>query len=118
MSTASGPSLRSVRSISLGRSSVRSMASSSAGGPVRSPSPAPSRTANSTPATAIRRRGTSPSSHVGAPPNPLRVAARASTSHHLEEAGPAQLGELAHVGVEHVLAGIWKPQLEDAALAL
>ena len=37
---------------------------------------------------------------------------------YVEEAHPAELRELAHVGVEHVLAGVREAQLEDAALAL
>ena len=46
--TASGPSLRTVKAISPGDNTVRSTASSSAGGPRRSPSPGASKTMNST----------------------------------------------------------------------
>src|SRR5919106_4438572 len=41
-----------------------------------------------------------------------------ASSRDLEEAHPAQFSELAHVGVEHVLAGVGEAQLEDSALAL
>ena len=46
------------------------------------------------------------------------VAARPSIIAHLEEALPAELGELGLVRVEHELAGVREAPLEDPALAL
>ena len=63
--TASGPSLRTVSAISPGESCARSTASSSAGGPRRSPSPGASRAANSPIPPTISSSGTSPSTHTG-----------------------------------------------------
>ena len=62
--TASGPSLRTVSSITPGSSTVRSTASSSTGGPRRSPSPGAPSAANSPIAIAISASGTSPADHV------------------------------------------------------
>ena len=76
--TASGPSLRTVSSITPGVSFVRSTASSSAGGPRRSASPGPSSTAKAPMATMISTSGTSPRSQVGIPRSSSTVAARPS----------------------------------------
>src|SRR5829696_693998 len=117
MRTTSGPSLRTVSSITPGRSAVRSTASSSAGGPRRSPSPGPSRAAKAPTAARTSSSGMSPATHAGIPLG--RVAVALSTSgHHVEEPLPAQLGELGLVGVEHVAAGMREAPLEDPALAL
>src|SRR3954452_21169187 len=43
---------------------------------------------------------------------------RKTSLHSLEEAHPAQLGEFALVGVEHELARITEPRLENRALSL
>ena len=63
--TASGPSLRTVSSIAPGTSFVRSIASSSAGGPVRSPRPGPPSAENAPTAAMMSSSGTSPSTHDG-----------------------------------------------------
>ena len=81
--TASGPSLRTVSSMLPGCSSVRSIASSSTGGPLRLPSPGPSSSAKAAITAAIRTSGISPSSQAGAvrgrrldAAGPLRRSAR------------------------------------------
>jgi hypothetical protein len=63
--TASGPSLRTVSAIVPGLSTVFSIASSSTGGPRRSPSPGPPSAANAAIAAAIKASGASASSHPG-----------------------------------------------------
>jgi hypothetical protein len=63
--TASGPSLRTVSSITPGDSAVRSTTRSSAGGPRRSASPGPSSSAKAATAATISSSGTSPSAHTG-----------------------------------------------------
>ncbi len=65
--TGSGPSLRTVSSIAPGTSFVRSIASSSAGGPVRSPRPGPPSAENAPTAAMISSSGTRPSTHEGMP---------------------------------------------------
>ena len=143
-STGSGPSLRRVSSIVPGRSTVRSTATSSTGGPVRSPSPGPPSRAKPPIATAIRASGIAPSAQAGRPPPGAALGSRPRLHQALpatapgqlavggrgggrgqprgvadaEEPGPAELGELADVGVEHVVAVEGELELEDAALAL
>ena len=66
--TSSGPSLRTVRSMRPGSSTVRSTARSSTGGPLRSASPGPSSSANAASASAISASGTAPRTQAGTRP--------------------------------------------------
>src|SRR5215208_5715528 len=112
--TGSGPPLRTVNtnSYSVGNA-TRWTLRSSTGGVSWRPISAPSSTmkASSTPRP---RSGKSPSStHPGPRPSrpiPLLL--------HAEEAHPAELGELADVGVEHELAREGISELHDPALPL
>src|SRR3954471_7025524 len=120
MRTASGPSLRTDSSIAPGSSRVRSTASASAGGPRRSPRPVAPSTTNAAIAAVSSTSGSRPSSHAGAGRSSEATEARDAGESivHLEEALPAELGELGLVGVEHEAARPRKAQLGDPALAL
>src|SRR5215218_549197 len=112
--TGSGPPFRTVNtnSYSVGKATRWTLRSSTCGASWR-PTSAPSSTmkASNTPRP---RSGRSPSStHPGPRPSrpiPLLL--------HVEEAHPAELGELADVGVEHELAGEVVAELHDPALPL
>src|SRR6185312_320893 len=80
--------------------------------PLRAASPAPLRSFPSSSGAGLAARPRAASSRPGA--DDLSRSAIL----HLEEAHPAELRELGLVGVEHVLAGIGEPELEDPALAL
>src|SRR3712207_1893598 len=112
--TGSGPPFRmlNANSCSVGRAKRWTLRSSMGGRSVRS-TPAPFKTikASNSPRP---RSGTSPRSTQAGPrsffPTFLLL--------HLEEAHPAELGELAHVGVEHEPAGEAVAELHDPALPL
>src|SRR3954452_1568974 len=123
MVTSSGPSLRTVSSISPGRSTVRSTANCSTAGPRRSPSPGSSNARNTPMASVIRASGSSANSHTDTRPcsasgGASPVAAGSITSGNLEEPLPAELCELRLVRVEHVAPGVGKLPLKDSPLTL
>src|SRR5215218_5442480 len=108
-----GPPLRTLNtnSNSVGRATRWTLRSSTGGAPSRlTPAPFSTMKASRTPRP---RSGTSPSSTQPAPRSffiPLLL--------HVEEAHPAELGELADVGVEHEPAGEAVAELHDPALSL
>src|SRR5215208_551660 len=108
-----GPPLRTLNtnSNSVGRATRWTLRSSTGGAPSRlTPAPFSTMKASRTPRP---RSGTSPSSTQPAPRSffiPLLL--------HVEEAHPAELGELADVGVEHEPAGEVVAELHDPALPL
>src|SRR5215207_8154595 len=112
--TGSGPPFRTLNtnSYSVGKATRWTLRSSMGGRSVRS-TPAPFKTmkASSTPRP---RSGTSPRSTQPGPRSFFPI----SLLLHLEEAHPAELGELAHVGVEHEGAREVVAELHDPALPL
>src|SRR5215217_4441859 len=113
--TGCGPPFRTLNTNSYGVGrATRCTLRSSTGGASWRPTPAPFNTmkASSTPSP---RSGRSPrSTHPG--PRPSRSIAPLLL--HVEEAHPAELGELADVGVEHEPAGEAIAELHDPAFPL
>src|SRR5215217_7866893 len=111
--TGCGPPFRTLNtnSYGVGRATRCTLRSSTGGASLR-PTPAPFNTtkASSTPSP---RSGRSPSSTQ---PGPRPSRSIAPLLLHVEEAHPAELGELADVGVEHEPAAV--AELHDPALSL
>ena len=109
---------------------MRSMVSSSTGGKLSLNTPAGPVRRNNATSTASRTRGPSPFSHCGTRLGDLdetvgsafriSVGAERSGTGWLdqEDSAPAQLGELALVGVKHEWPGVLVGELEDRTLAL
>src|SRR5918997_4901790 len=112
--TGSGPPFRTLNtnSYSVGKATRWTLRSSMGGRSVRS-TPAPFKTmkASSTPRP---RSGKSPRSTQPGP----RPSRSTPLLLHVEEAHPAELGELADVGMEHEPAGEVVAELHDPALSL
>src|SRR5215218_2161137 len=112
MVTGSGPPLRTytTNSYSVGRATRVTVRSSTGGTSFRSiPAPFNTMKATSTP---------SPRSPSSTQPGPRPSRSIAPLLLHVEEAHPAELGELADVGVEHEPAGEAVAELHDPTLPL
>src|SRR5262245_9138769 len=117
----SGPSLSTETTISPGASSARSMRSTSTGG-------ASPRRRSAGPERTIQARSAARATSGRAPRASERRVSRRTAGlldlrHRrqvlgLEHPHPAELGELALVGVEHELAGVAEGGLQDGPLAL